>query len=125
MATFEELLDLYRTNFVNYKVTGIPAYKSVYETAQSSIETHLRTLSARLEADSNYINQTVSNYEKTNPELVKLSTEMKTIQTEGPKLQDKYLTQKRLQPEPDTTHLYVKGGIALGLLGIGVIMSLF
>ena len=125
MATFEELLDLYRTNFVNYKVTGIPAYKSVYETAQSSIETHLRTLSARLEADSNYINQTVTNYEKTNPELVKLSTEMKTIQTEGPKLQDKYLTQKQLQPEPDTTYLYVKGGIALGLLGIGVIMSLF
>lgn len=124
MATFEELLDLYRTNFVNYKVTGIPAYKSVYETAQSSIETHLKTLSAKLEADTQYINQTVSNYQQTNPELAKLSSEMKTIQAEGPKIQDKYLTQKKLQPEPDNTYLYVKGGIALGLLGIGVIISL-
>jgi hypothetical protein len=124
MASFEDLLELYRTNFVNYKVTGIPAYKSVYERAQDSIERHLQVLSAKLQADSQYINETVDKYQKTNPELAKLSKEMKSIQQEGPKLQDKYETEKRLQAAPDTTYLYIKGGVVLGLIGIGVIASL-
>lgn len=125
MASFDDLLELYRTNFVNYKVTGIPAYKSVYERAQDSIERHLQVLTAKLQADSQYINETVDKYQQTNPELTKLSKEMKTIQKTGPELQDQYETQKRIKGEPDTTYLYIKGGVVIGLIGIGVLASLF
>jgi hypothetical protein len=124
-SSFDAAVQAYQTNYTEYKLTGNAAFKIAYENAQTWIETHLARLREQSEKNNQVVGTFVQQYEKTNPELVGLQKEMKSIRTEGPRLEDKYETEKRIyeQAPPDMTSVYVKGVIAAALLGIGAAVA--
>lgn len=125
--SFTQLLATFQQNYLEYKVTGNAVFKTAYEAAQGAIEQHLAALRQKSESDGRFIETTVANYQQTNPELTRLSNEMKKIQDQGPKLQDQYETQqKRTELEaPDTTTIYIKVGLIAGLGLITLLVSIF
>ena len=125
--TFYNAVNLYKQNYLDYKLTGRAEYKTAYENAQTWITNYLNQLNTRIDEDKEYVNKFVSEYANTNPELSALQEQMKTIRTEGPKLQDRYETEKKMREEApeDFTPYYIKGGVILGVIGIGVIASFF
>jgi hypothetical protein len=125
--TFYNAVNLYRKNYLDYKLTGRAEFKTAYENAQAWITTYLGRLDKRITEDKEFVKTFMKEYEKTNPEIVALQGEMQRIRTEGPKLQDRYETEKKMReeaPEDYTSH-YVKGGVILVGIGIGVLASFF
>jgi hypothetical protein len=128
MDPFQQVLDAYRTNYLQYKLTGNAANKTAYENAQTWINQHLRALNNQIQDSANYINGFVQDYSKANPEIQKYSQDLERIRNEGPKLQDHYQTAVLLSEEktevPDWTSYYVKAVVAAGLVGIIAAVSL-
>jgi hypothetical protein len=123
---FTQALDAYRSNYVQYRTTGRAEFKIAYENAQAWIDTYLKQLDTAITTDAQSISKFVTEYSNANPELRSLQKQFSTIRKDGPRLQDAYTTVKRVneeQPVLDNTDLYVKAGIAAGLLGIVLVMS--
>ena len=122
MDPFPQVLEAYRTNYLQYKLTGNAANKTAYENAQMWINQHLSTLNRQIQDSANYINGFVQDYSKANPQIQKYSQDLQRIRNEGPKLQDHYQTAVLLAEEktevPDWTSFYVKATVAAGLVGI-------
>jgi hypothetical protein len=120
-SSFDAAVQAYQKNYTEYKLTGNAAFKIAYENAQTWIQTYLNRLREQAEKNNQVVSTFVQQYEKTNPELVGLQNEMKSIRKEGPRLEDKYETEKRIYQEtpPDMSSVYIKGVIAAALLGIG------
>ena len=124
---FLQAIDAYEKNYVKYRVTGRSEHKVAYESAQQWIETYLANLNKRIVNNSVEISKFVNESSLTNPELTKLQAQFSSIRKDGPALEDTYATVKRVnaeQPVLDHTDLYVKAGIAAGLLGIVIALSL-
>lgn len=127
MSTFAEAINIYQTNYIQYRTTGRAGHKFAYEAAQRWIENYLRKMNAAIATDAQAISKFVDESTTANPELGDLQKRLTTIRKEGPAVQDAYATIKRVneeQPLIDNTDLYVKAGIAAGLLGIVIVMSL-
>ena len=122
MDPFAQVLDAYRTNYLQYKLTGNAANKTAYENALTWIDQHLRALNTQIQDSANYINGFVQDYSRANPEIQKYSQDIQRIRNEGPKLQDNYQTAVLLSEEkeevPDWTSFYVKAAVTAGLVGI-------
>jgi hypothetical protein len=125
-ASFSQAVELYKTNYVQYRTTGRAEYKLAYETAQRWIESYLRSIDASIATNAAAISKFVDEYSTASPELGDLQKRLSTIRKEGPALENTYQTIKRVnseQPEIDNTDLYAKAGIAAGLLGVVIVMS--
>lgn len=127
MADYAQALALYKSNYLEYKLSGKATYKTAYENAQKWIETYLTKLEKEMTDDTNYIDGFVKDYADTNPQLDVMKTNMAAIRKDGPKLQDTYETLKRgdQQVPEDMTSYYVKGIAVAGILGIVAAVSLF
>jgi len=124
---FYSVVNMYKQNYLQYKLTGRAEFKTAYENAQAWITRYLSQLDKRITEDKEFVSKFVTEYQNTNPELTALQEQMKTIRTEGPKLQDRYQTEQKMReaaPE-DYTSYYVKGGVILAAIGIGVIANFF
>ena len=123
----DEAVEQYKKNFVQYKITGNAAYKTAYENAQKWIDSYILQKQEALEEDNKFIDKFVDDYTTTNPDLVKLQSQMKKIRKEGPALQDSQVVNRALTEEApiDMTPYYVKAGIAAGLFAMLVTLSLF
>jgi hypothetical protein len=123
-----QVLEQMRDNLLEYKMTGKSEYKQVYEGAKAWLDRYIANLNVALTREADAINADVDSYRTAGTEMAKVQTDFQTVKTEGPQLENKYLTiQKQMNqiPGADTTNLYVKGGIVAGLaLGI-VALSLF
>lgn len=124
---FAQALELYRVNYVEYRASGKAAFKTAYEAAETWIQKYLENLRKKITQDAEYVNNFTQEYARMNPELSELQSKMKTIQKDGPQLQDKYTTVKNLDQTipPDTTSYYVKGVIVVAVVGIIVAFSFF
>lgn len=124
---FAQALELYRVNYVEYRASGKAAFKTAYEAAETWIQKYLENLRKKITQDAEYVNNFTQEYARMNPELSELQSKMKTIQKDGPQLQDKYTTVKNLDQTipPDTTSYYVKGVIVAAVVGIIVAFSFF
>jgi chromosome segregation ATPase len=124
----EEALRAYKDNYVQYKMTGNQAYKVAYENAEAWMKTYIAQKEKETEEQSRTINGFVQKYTDTNPEIARLGTEMKTIRKEGPRLQDRYATEQKINADSaeqlDLTPYYVKTGVAVGILGVLITLSL-
>lgn len=124
---FRQALEVYRTNYLEYKVTGKPEYKVAYENAQSVIEQYLANLQKKIGNDASYVDNFVKQYANSNETLMKLRDQSRAIQKEGPALQDKYDATRRIQEKPaeptDYTSFYVKGALIAGVASIAAIAS--
>jgi CHASE3 domain sensor protein len=126
-SNFRSALEVYRTNYLEYKLTGEPAYKEAYESAQAIIEEYLQNLQKRVNEDASYVDTFVKDYANANQTLMELRDKSQQIQKEGPLLQNQYIVQKRLadsKPIVDYSQYYVKAGMVVAALGIAYIGSL-
>lgn len=127
MDSFTQMLDAYRTNYLEYKVTGNFANKTAYENAETWLAEYIRSLNKQVNDSATYINGFVNEYSRANPEIQKYAKDLAKVRTEGPKLQDKYETSRLLDQEkeivPDWTAYYVKAFIAAGLVGVIAVVS--
>jgi chromosome segregation ATPase len=127
LANFSQAVELYKTNYVQYRTTGRSENKLAYEAAQRWIESYLASLDRSIANNAQSISKFVNEYSNASPELADLQQRMTAIRKEGPTLENKYATIKRVneeQPVIDRTDLYVKAGIAAGLLGVIIAVSL-
>jgi hypothetical protein len=74
---FERILDQYKSNLLEYKVTGQSDYKTRANTAEKWLKEYIGALNTSVQNDAAYINRFVKEYENTNPELIKIQKEIK------------------------------------------------
>jgi chromosome segregation ATPase len=124
----DEALRAYNDNYVQYKITGNQAYKVAYENAEAWMKKYLEDKEKETEEQSRTINGFVKKYTDTNPEIARLGTEMKTIRKEGPRLQDRYATEQKINADSakqiDMTPYYIKTGVAAAILGVLITVTL-
>jgi CHASE3 domain sensor protein len=124
----DEALRAYKDNYVQYKITGNQAYKVAYENAEAWMKKYVQDKEKQTEEQSHAIDGFVKNYAETNPEILRLGSEMKNIRKEGPRLQDRYATEQKINKQGeetlDMTPYYVKTGIAAAVLGVLITVSL-
>jgi CHASE3 domain sensor protein len=125
-SKFQAALELYRTNYLEYKLTGQVAYKEAYERAQAVIQEYLQNLQAKVNNDASYVDTFVKDYANANQTLMELRDKSQQIQKSGPLLEQQYVVQKRLgetTTRVDYSAYYVKAGIIVAGLGIAYVAS--
>lgn len=122
----QQVLNLYKTNYIEYRATGRAPFKTAYQTAEKYIIDYLNKLRSKVEDDAKYVSSFLDNYGTAHSELDQLQGKMKTIRSEAPKMEDAYLTIKREEELPvDYTQYYVKGAILAGVIGVIIAVSFF
>ena len=71
MGAFENLLQTYQQNYLDYRLTGNAAKKTAYESAQRSIEAYLSQLRGTLQSNTEYVDAFLQEYARTNADIVK------------------------------------------------------
>ena len=120
---FLKTLDIFKSNFVQYRTLGTPTYDSARSVAQTSIDRTLANLRANVEANNAYIAAAQIPDQR---KLDALHAESQKIKKRGPAIQDAYATEKKRKntvvSEVDYTPYYVKGAIVAVLMGISALV---
>jgi hypothetical protein len=127
-ASVPQLLEQMRDNLLEYKMTGQPEYKSVYEGTKAWLDQYISNLSESLTREADAITTDVNAYRSSNSEMAKAQADFQTVKTQGPRLEDTYTTVKTQMDQvavPSSSGSYVKAGIAAGLLAGAVGLSFF
>lgn len=117
-VSIPRVLEQMRDNLLEYKMTGRTEYKSAYDGAKAWLDQYIASLNTRLTREADAITADVTTYQTANADMTKTQTDFTRLRTEGPQVEDAYLTVKKQMDNgsaPDTTNLYVKVGIAAGL----------
>ena len=126
MGAFEDLLQTYQQNYLEYRLTGNAAKKTAYESAQQSIESYLGQLRGSLQSNTEHVNAFLQEYARATPELTKSQQMLQKAKVEGPKLQDDFTRQKKLEEElpEDWTSFYIKAGVVGGIAVVIAVVGL-
>jgi chromosome segregation ATPase len=124
---FSTVLNRFKSNMTEYKATGNTAYKVAIDTDKAWLDAYIESLRTQSQQQQAAIQSFIANYEQTNPELVQMQKQMKEIQSEGPKLQDIYETEKEANKEEpvDYSTYYVKAGLIVGVGALALLASSF
>jgi hypothetical protein len=124
---FEEVLDSYKSNLVEYKVSGNTSRKTVADSLKKWLDDYIRSAQANAENSAKEIQSFVSNYAKSDEEMARLKKELSTIRKEGPELQTIYETEREAQQTPpvDYTLYYIKGAVLAGVGGLIAAANMF
>lgn len=128
MATeFERILEQYKANLLEYKVTGRSDYKTKANTAEAWLREYIDALNKSVQTDAAYIDKFVKEYETTNPDLIKFQKEIQNARKKGPELSDVYEGEKKvLAEEPvDESLFYTKAAAVGGILALAAVASFF
>lgn len=121
-ADINTVLGQMRDTLLEYKMTGKSEYKTAYDGTKAWLDQYIASLTTQLTRESDAITTDVDSYRSANTDMLQTQADFQKVKTQGPALENQYLTIKKQMdnvPAPDTTSLYVKGGIAAGLaLGI-------
>lgn len=128
-VSIPKLLEQMRDNLLDYKMTGQSEYKASYDGIKAWLDQYIANINLQLATEADSITNDVSTYQSANPEMTQMQTEFQRVKTEGPKAEDTYQTIRRQMgqgpPPEDSTNLYVKGGIAVGLVLGALALSVF
>lgn len=126
MATeFDRVLQQFIRSLGEYKVTGQSVFKQQADRSEKWLNDYLKTMESTIQGDATYIDKFVKNYEKTNPELVKMQKEIANARKTGPILQDTYQGEMEAKKEVpvDETAYYTKAAVVGGILALGAVAS--
>jgi chorismate mutase len=126
-SDFQKTLDMYKTNLVQYKVSGNAAFKVAADTAKTWLDEYISDLESSVDKNGQDIKDFVESRAKSDQEIAKLKKDMATIRKEGPELQMIYETEREAQKEEpiDYTMYYTKGAVLAGIAGLVVVASMF
>ena len=124
---FDSILEVFRRNTLEYKVTGNAAYKAAADNAQRWLDEYVESIQSSTMQNASYIDNFVKDYEQTNPELVKMQQQIKKVREEGPVLQDVLETEQEAQQSlpVDYSSYYTKGAVLGTVLAIAAVGALF
>jgi hypothetical protein len=125
-GSFEQTLGTYRAWMSIHKATGSIPAKTAADNAKAWILNYLQSVEKSISANTAYINKLTTDYSKTNPEIVAAQRTIEKAKTEGPKLENTYMTDKEAAETParDFTDYYIKGGVLLGIGALVAVLSL-
>jgi chromosome segregation ATPase len=124
--SFDQTLELYKTNLVEYKASGNTAYKTASDTAKVWLDDYIRTMQENADKSKEEIESFIENYGKSDEELASLKTDMSEIREKGPELQTLYETERNAIPpaeEVDYTMYYTKGAVLAGVIALVAVGS--
>jgi chromosome segregation ATPase len=126
-SDFQKTLDMYKTNLVQYKVSGNTAFKTAADTAKKWLDDYMADLESSVNKNGQDIKDFVESRAKSDQEIAKLKKDMASIRKEGPELQMIYETEREAQKEEpvDYTIYYTKGAVLAGIAGLVVVASMF
>lgn len=126
-SDFDRTLEMYRSNLVQFKVSGNTSFKTAADNAKKWLDDYIKTQSEAAESSKKEIEEFVKSYENSDKDLVTLKDEMKTIRTKGPELQTLYETEREVRKESptDLSLYYTKGAILGGVVALIVVASIF
>jgi hypothetical protein len=101
-------------------------YKAAYDGIRVWLDNYVSTLNLKLTRESDAITSDVASYRNANQEMTQTQDDFQRIKTEGPRVENTYLTIKKQMDQLPTfdssNSSYIKVGIAAGLaLGAGVL----
>lgn len=125
---FEQVLARYRQALVEYKTTGNSSFKMQVDMDKKWLDDYIRWLQTQSATRSRTIQRFITEYQNTNPDLVRMQAQVQRVRDQGPKLQNdletvREATQK--EPEVDYTSYYIKGGLIAGVLGLIAVARVF
>jgi hypothetical protein len=126
-TSIPQALQYLQENLLEYKMTGNSLYRTAYDGTKRWIDAYIATLNTQLARDADGISSQIASYETATPDLAKSQADFQAVKTNGPKVEDAYLTIKKQMDHhtgadaPSDTSTYVKGAIAVGL-GLGAIV---
>jgi hypothetical protein len=122
-----EVIDRLRDNLLEYRMTGKSIYKTAYEGTKRWLDQYIASMNTQIAREGDGITTQVTSYETTDQDLLTTQAEFQRVKTEGPELENKYLTIKKQADqasEVDNTSLYVKGAIIAALVVGAVVLVL-
>jgi uncharacterized membrane-anchored protein YhcB (DUF1043 family) len=124
-SDFDTVLSQFKSNMLEYKVTGQVGFKQNADTAKKWLDDYITTVNARIESDATFIDTFAKNYATTNPDIVKYKNEIANARKKGPELQDVYEGEQESQEEPpiDPSAYYTKAAAIGGLLAVAAVVS--
>jgi len=124
----DEAARQYKDNYVQYKLTGNQAYKVAYENAEAWIRDYVANKEKQTKEQGNNVDVFVQKYAQRNPDITKLGGDLKAVRKDGPRLQDRYATEQKINQDSeeqiDMTPLYVKAGVGAAILGVLITLTL-
>ncbi len=125
---FAQALELYRSNYVQYRVTGRSEYKLAYENAEKWLNSYIESISTQITDGKIFVDSFLHEYANANPDLELLRNRFKEIRTKGSEVQDEYQTVRAInasQPtEVDMSPTYTKIGVAVALVGATLVLTM-
>jgi len=124
---FEVILARYSQAVLEYKTTGNSSFKMQADVDKKWLDEYIRWLETQSDTQRGRIQAFLAEYQTANPDLVKLQGQLRSVQDQGPKLQNELDTiRESTKEEPfDYTQLYIKGGLIAGVLGLIAVSSTF
>ncbi len=126
-SDFQKTLDMYKTNLVQYKVSGNASFKVASNNAKKWLDEYISNLESSVDKNGKDIQNFVESRAKSDKEIAKLKKDMASIRKEGPELQMMYETEREAQKEEpiDYTLYYTKGAVLAGITGLVLVASMF
>jgi hypothetical protein len=124
--SFDQTLELYKTNLVEYKASGNSAYKMASDTAKTWLDNYIKTMQDNADKSKEEIQSFIENYDKSDEELASLKDDMSKVREKGPELQTLYETERNAIPPPeevDYTMYYAKGAVLAGVIALVTVGS--
>jgi hypothetical protein len=120
MDDLHKQLEIYKENYARYRVTGDINAKTVADTALGEAEKIIKEEKSQYEQGKGYIQNFVSSFTQTNPDLVNLHQKASTLQRQVPLVQDDYVQTQMMSTSPiaphvDYTNYLVKLGVVVAL----------
>jgi hypothetical protein len=124
---FQRTLDKYKTNLIDYKVTGNTGSKTASDTAKAWLDKYVEMMDTEVNKGNAEIKQFVQSYAKSDEDMARMKKEMASIRKDGPELQTLYETEREFQQreEVDYTMYYTKGAVVAGIVGLIAVASMF
>jgi hypothetical protein len=124
--SFDQTLELYKTNLTEYKTSGNSAYKTASETAKAWLDNYIQTMQNNADKTKEEIEAFIENYADSDKELASLKADMSKVREKGPELQTLYETETKAVPpseEIDYTLYYTKGAVLAGVIALVAVGS--
>lgn len=127
LADFEKTLQMYRTNLLEYKITGNVAYKTASDTAKQWLDKYIDSMSTDVNQGKKEIEDFVKDHAKSGSEMATFKQDMSAIRKNGPELQMIYETERESQEAPpiDFGIYYTKGAVLGGIIVLAGVASMF
>jgi hypothetical protein len=125
-GTFEEMLEEYKSNYVQYVTTGIEAYKTAYKNAQDALEQMVGNRQKEVEAQKADMQKFAESYREGNAVMGSEYDKAAELHASAQKIEDEYLGAKNRyemykDKTPDLPRVDVANGYAM-ILRLGIIL---